>query len=225
MEHLGKKVILSAKIEQALAIACEARKGGFATIHGYVPSTDYIVKPIVNINFTSRFSYTNILEKKNEAMAKVRFEDVSMKNPKLSSLSIEEQKKLFIVAKGEMSASAEKTLCGVREDAHRVAHDTFYVPCVEGVKVKLKTQKIGSDTVLVEENGCYIGENVSILAMERSRVIVKEGEKKVINSQAKTIMKQEIERAYKDKDFRVITFALKEDNFDSLKIGGNEITN
>jgi len=215
-----------ARILASIAVLEEAVKGGFATIQGYKPTTNYIKSPVINVTFTSRFSYENLLKRRLEALEGISFDDVALTDPKLTALTTEAAMELFETRKAMMVASANKTLSGVRDDAHRQAHDKFYASISEGVKVHLQTEKVDGETVLVlAKDGNPIANNVMISAIEQSRVVVEEGEYKKVNSGAPVLMTNAITKVFNSRSVSFKTFSLKEGNFDKLTISKNTLEN
>ena len=150
-----------ARIIAALAVLEDTNKGGFATIKGYKPTTGYIKSPTVNITFTSRFNYLNLLERRLDALKSITIDSIDMNDPKLTKLSEDKQKALFEKAMSELVASDERTLEGKSTDSHRKAHDTFYAKVSEGVKVHFVTEKVEGETVLVlAEDGNPFAKNL-----------------------------------------------------------------
>lgn len=218
------EVTIPTNMVEVLDVLSQTRKGGFAVIKGYESKSDRTESEIADITFNSRFSYENLLKKKVELLSSIRFEDLEIKSEKLLALDETEQKKQFIACKAAIVASVEKTLAGVREDAHRIAHDTFYVNVDTGVKIHLKTEKVDGKTELVLENGKPVAESIMISALEVGRRITKEGKYKIVNSGTKVLMDNCIAKALKEKGFRDIkTLSLKEGNFESLHISNMEI--
>jgi hypothetical protein len=219
------KINISASMVEVIEALETARKGGFAVLKDYVSTSNRTEPEVSDITFNSRFSYENLLTKKSDLLASIRFEDLTIKGEKLLSLDVEAQKKQFIACKTAMVESIEKTLAGVRDDAQRVAHDTFYQKVCEGVKIHLQTIKGANGTELVLQNGLPIAESIMVSGLEVGRKIKTPGVYKVVNSGAKVLMDKCIEKALKEKGFRDIkTFSLKKDNFSSLYIDKMEIS-
>lgn len=194
--------------------------GGFATIHGYTPTSDYITPPTVNINFISRFSTERLYQRKIAALKGLAFGDLKITDPKLTALTAQEQMSLFHDCLEKAIASMEKTLDGDRSDAHRQAHDTFYAPAAAGVKVHFKTVKVGKDTALVLQDGKPVVDSIMLSIIEVGRKVVKPGVVKTVNSGPKVLMDKCIAAAIKSKVINMKTVSLKADNFTSLTIGG-----
>jgi len=231
--------------DQIKLIEClkKTTKGGYATIHGYKPTTGYVTSPSIDCNFISRFSTMNLYKRKLKALQDVKFNDLKITAPKLLSLDETEQHKLFLQCVGKMIDSMKASIDGNRGDSNRKAHDVFYANCGMGVKVHLCTQKKGKETRLVltndggqttidvskeeaeemESKGWYpIINSVMLSIIEISRKIVIEGQKKPApNSGPKVLMDNTINEAIKSKTVSMKTISLKSDNFDSLAIGGD----
>lgn len=197
--------------------------GGFAAIKGYVLNDPkrYEEEEIVNMTFVSKFSYVNYITKKLAILKGIEFTDVKCDHEKITSLPIEKQMAIFEERKSFLIKSIEKTLSGDRSDAHRKGHDEFYRPICPGLKVHLKTTKLDGKTVLVLENGKPSVDSIMISGLPISRTIVKKGKRVVVNSQAKTHMKNAIEKVMNIKPF--MTFTFKKDNFETLTIDKREV--
>lgn len=197
--------------------------GGFATINGYKPTSDYVSPPEVNINFISRFSTEKLYQRKIDALKGISFKTLKITEPKLLALSENERFMQFTECLNKMIESLEKTLVGDRSDAHRQAHDTFYTQVSQGVKVHFKTIKSKTGTELVLQDGLPIVDSIMLCVLEVGRKVVKEGVKKVVNSGVKVLMDHEIMKALKSTGgglLSIKTISLKENNFASLRIGG-----
>lgn len=223
----------------------QTTKGGYATIHGYKPTTGYVVSPTVMLNFISRFKTLNLYSRKLRALRSVAFDDLSITAPKLVALSETAQHQQFLECVQKMIASMDKSIQGIRNDEHRKAHDAFYAYPDTGVKVHLNTIKKGKETRLVltndggtsridvskdeaeamEAKGWHpIAQAIMLSIIEIGRKTIVEGKKKPApNSGPKVLMDNAINAAIKSKTTAMKTISLKEDNFDSLTIGGELI--
>jgi hypothetical protein len=209
----GDKVVkISEKMVAVLELLKDCPNGGFATAVGYVSTSDRTVPEVADINFTSKFSYENLLKAKKAALENVNASDVD---------ATADEVELFENCKKAMLDSIETTLSGDRSDAYRTAHDTFYVHFDRGVKGHLKTAKIGKETVLVLEDGLPVVDSIMIDCLEVGRKVISEGVYKVVKNGPKVLMDKRIKKVLRNlkvKEFK--TLSLKEDGFDTLKIGG-----
>jgi hypothetical protein len=219
-----KEVLATRKQIESLSILSVLRKGGIASVRGYRPTTDYVRSPVVNLSFISRFSLFNLYNRKIVALRSLSFDNITIKGDKVASLSREEQVALFESCKETMIQSMTKTLDGVRDDAHRIAHDTFYAKTADGIKVHLRTRKEGKETVLDLEDGLPVVDSIMVGMIELHREIVEEGEKKVVKNGAKVQMDKCIEKALNGRSVSYRTLSLKEGNFDSLRMDGETFT-
>ena len=224
-EYNGKQVWVSRKFAETLEVMSLVRKGGFAHVSGYVPTTDYIETPIVNITFISRFSTAKLYARKSFALGQLSFEDITIKGDKLETLDSDAQKTLFAECVAKMVASMTKTLEGDRSDAHRQGHDRCYVVTSQGIKIHLDTVK-GDDghMVPVLTDGHPTAKSIMVGMIETMRSTVKEGVKKTVKNGAKVQMDKCIDRALNSRSVSYRTLSLKENNFDTLKMGGEEFT-
>jgi hypothetical protein len=221
----GKKLWIRPRDLNAVEVISKANSGGFATVKGYKPTTDYVTPPTVDINFISRFSTERLYERKLKALKELSFNDVSLDHPKLKALSSNEAMALFASCIGKMVESMDKSLKGVRDDAHRIAHDTFYFGFAAGAKLHFMTEKGnlgGKELVLV--NGHPVVESVMVSIIEISRKVVQEGVYKTTNSGEKVLMDNAINKALKSKTVSMKTISLKENNYEALNIGGESVS-
>ena len=205
---------------KTLKVLDQTVKGGFATVHGYKPTSGYIKSPTVNINFISRFSTEKLYARKMNALKDLKFSDLSITSPKLVELTETEQQTLFHSCVSAMLESMQKTLDGDRSDNHRQAHDTFYGKSSTGVKVHFQTSKVGRETHLDLIDGLPVVDSIMLSVIEIGRKVVEEGEHKIVNSGPKVLMDNAINKAIKGKTISMKTISLKSDNHTDVSIGG-----
>ena len=85
----GKEIWVSKDILANLEVLEQTNKGGFATLNGYISSSNRTIPEVSNINFTSRYSYSNLLNKKLDAIKSINFDDVTLKGDKFDGLTLE----------------------------------------------------------------------------------------------------------------------------------------
>jgi hypothetical protein len=199
---------ISNKLKDVVELLSESPRGGFATVHGYVQDGHTMVqKRVTNKNIITRFSVEKLYMKRLSKLA-------------LLEPTSKDDVELFKKAKGELIASLNKTLSGIRDDAQRKAHDKFYVKFSHGVVGHLATERIGKDTVLLKDTkGLPYVDSIMLNALEISSTIIEEGEYKTVNSRPLTLMKKAIEKRL-PKTMNMKRLSLKEGKFESLKIGG-----
>lgn len=222
----GGKVWASREQADTLNLLVQTRKGGFAKVYGYMPSTGYTVPPVQDICMVTRFSTEKLYARKVKALDAIAFADVAdaiAKEPKLNSLPVSEQRTLFNERKQKLVDSMEKTLDGDRSDAHRQGHDRCYLHLAEGVKVNYVTEK-GSDGLMhpVLDNGFPTVASIMITYLENSKTVRVAGVRKVVNSGAPVLMTNAIESLLNDRSVGLRTLSLKEGNFERLVID-NEV--
>jgi len=224
-EYNGQKVWVSRKFAETIEVMSMMRGGGFAHVVEYEPSTDYVEKPLVNITFISKFSTAKLYERKSVALGKLTFSDLTIKGDKLETIDGDAQKTLFAECVAKMVGSMQKTLDGDRSDAHRQGHDRCYVVTSQGVKLHLETVK-GPDghMVPVLTDGHPTAKSIMVPMIETMRSTVKEGVKKTVKNGAKVQMDKCIERSLNARSVSYRTLSLKEDNFKTLKMDGEEFT-
>jgi len=221
------KVWATAQQAQTLEALIQTRKGGFARVYGYKPTTDYVVSPVQDIVAVTRFSVEKLYKRKTKALNDISFADVKdaiAKNPKLSALSLTEQETLFNTRKGAMVDSMATTLSGNRDDAYREGHDRCYMHLADGVKVNYDTEK-RSDGLMhpVLTDGFPTVASIMLTYLENSKVTRVAGERKVVNSGAPVLMTKAIESLLNKKSVGIKTMSLKEDNFERLVIDGEVV--
>jgi hypothetical protein len=217
----ARQVHISDAQFDALEMLKLCANGGFATAVGYKPTTDYVKVPTVNIQFVSKFSTEKLYQRRMNALKSVSFNDLDLSHPKLKALTEAERQIQFADCMRKMLESHNKTLTGDRDDAHRQAHDEFYAPVCQGVKVHLVTEKRDGKTVLVPaDDGNPVVDTIMLTGLVIGRKTIVEGEKKVVNSGPKVLMDNAIEKAWNKRTLSMITLSLKPDNHDHIKIGG-----
>lgn len=190
------------------------RRGGFATVHGYVSglgSAKCITPGVSDVTFISRFSYKARNLKRLAILKTVTMDDIG-----------ETDADLFGTALAELIKSAEDTKADA-SDARREAHRTFYVPIAEGVTAHLKTTKVGGETELVLSDGLPIVESIMVRGLEISKRVMREGAYKPTNSRAKTIVKDKINKLLDKQTGTFKNYKLVPGSFDSLSIDGERI--
>jgi hypothetical protein len=221
------KVWASAQQAEALEALIQTRKGGFARVYGYKPTSDWDTSPVQDIVAITRFSTEKLYERKTKAVNGLTFADVKdaiAKNPKLKALSLTEQEALFNERKAMVVDSMAKTLDGDRDDAHRQGHDRCYLHLAPGVKVNYDTVK-GKDGLMqpVLTDGFPTVASIMLSYLENSKVTRVEGVRKVVNSGAPKLMSNAIDSVLNKKSVALKMLSLKEDNFERLVIDGEVV--
>lgn len=222
----GGKVWASAAQAESLKALTETRKGGFARVYGYKPTSDWVTSPVQDIVLITRFSTEKLYARKVKAINELTFADVKdaiAKNPKLSALSLTEQQALFNERKAMEVDSMTKTLDGDRDDAHRQGHDRCYLHLDQGVKVNYVTEKVDGLMQPVLTDGFPTVASIMISYLENSKSTRVEGVRKVVNSGAPKLMSNAIEAALNKKSVGLKMLSLKEDNFERLVIDGEVV--
>ena len=222
----GRKVKMTAAQAQAVQTLNASRKGGCAAVTGYVPSTNWIVPPVHDIQLLTNFSTEKLYQRRLLALEKITFADVADKlaaDPVLSSKTMSELRDIFDVRKEKMMETLQKTLDGDRSDSHRQAHDRCYAH-IGGVKLHLVTEKVdGRMEPVVDSDGNVKVANVLVKYLELNVKTRQEGQRKVVNSGAPVRMGNLIESCLNKRSVGFKTLSLKEDNFESFKIDGKLI--
>jgi len=222
----GRKVKLTPAQAQAVKTLNAARRGGCAAVKGYVPTSNWEVSPIQDIQLLTNFSVARLYQRRLEALKAIEFADVVEKvsgDEKLGNMTIPELKKLFDDRKAMLIGSLEKSLDGDRDDAHRAAHDRCYAHIGE-VKVHLDTEKVnGAMEPVVDSDGEVKVKTVMVNYLELNVKTVKAGKRKVVNSGAPVRMGNLIESCLNKRSVGLRTLSLKEDNFQEFKIDNRVI--
>lgn len=225
LEINGNKFLISARQASTLQTLIDANKGGFASVKGYVSTSNRVKPEVSDIQFVSRFSYERLNARKRAALESLTYADVANEvasNPKLSALTAAEAKAQFEECKAKEIESIDKTASGDRDDSYRAGHDRCYGFIGDGIKVHYLTEKVAGKMQPVLVDGLPIVESIMVPMIEVGRKVVTEGEYKVVNSGPKVLM-DNIIRRHMPKSTKYTTLSLKEDNFDSLAIAGEEI--
>jgi hypothetical protein len=221
-----KEVWVTPAQAEALTQLIDAKAGGCAGIHGYIPSTGYIINPVVDLQVLTKFSYKKLLKRKRDALETIIFADVQdaiADEIKLSVLGTSDQNALFETRKQALLKSIDTTLEGVRDDAHRQGHDRCYVGFADGIKAHLVTEK-GTDGLKypVMLNGFPVVDSIVLGCIELNRKVIKEGVYKPVNSGAPVLMGNAIESLLNKRSVSYKAISLKADNFDRVVISKQE---
>lgn len=221
--HNGNTFNCSARQAAALDILMDTNGGGFATVHGYKSASS---GEIADISFISRFSMEKLYARKREALESMKVEDIIdgiRENPKIKALTVDALWTAFDERKAALIESIDKTDAGDRSDAHRQAHDRNYAHLVPGVKVNYVTEnKGGLQIPVLDADGIPTVASIMLSIIQVSKVVKEEGTHKVVNSGVPVILSNAMDRKL-PKSCKIKTISLKDDNFESLTIGGEEL--
>ena len=223
----GERVWISPEMNEALTTLLETRHGGVACVHGYIPTTNYIQPPVIDIQMITRFQYTRLLERRKTALEAITFEDVAPHiNPDsiLGAKDTDAQRTIFEARKAKEIASIDKTLSGDRSDAHRQAHDRCYTHFGNGIKLHLITEKDEDgykQPVLMD--GYPIADSIMVSHLELNRKVQKDGVIKQVNSGAPVLMSKAIKRVLNNRSVGLRMLSLRPDNFERLTIDRQSI--
>lgn len=214
---------------EALRMLSETRKGGFATVHGYVPKSNWMKekRPVQDIQFLSRFSVSKLYQRRIDAIMDLQFDDLAdaiAKDSKLSEKSDSELREIFVARKMKEVEAMTKTLNGVRDNAHRQAHDRNYIHVSEGVKVNLVSE-MNEDgfKIPVLRDGVPTVKSIMILAIFLNVKTLVEGERKYTNSGAPVRMSNAITATLNRPGLDIRTLSLQPGNWQSITIDGEEL--
>lgn len=222
----GRTVKMTAAQAQAVKTLNASRKGGCAAVTGYVPTTNWIVPPVQDIQLLTNFSTEKLYKRRMLALEGITFADIADKlagDEKLRNKTLAECQTLFNTRKDKMIDTLQRTLDGDRSDAHRQAHDRCYVH-IGGVKLHLITEKVdGLMEPVVDSDGAVQVKNVMVKYLELNVKTRQKGQRKVVNSGEAVRMSNLIESCLNKRSVGFRTLSLKEDNFESFKIDGKLI--
>jgi len=223
--HDGRSFYCSARQAAAIDALMNTNAGGFATAKGYVSTSGRVKPEKADITFVSRFRVSNLYRRKIEALEAMTMDDIMdmvRNDPKISAVKTDKLYATFEDRRKYLIESLQKTLDGDRSDAHRQAHDRNYVTLTDGIKVHFKTEKVDGIMVPILHNGLPIVESIMLNIIEISKKIIEPGEYKPVNSGVPVILGNAMERKL-PKSCKMKTLSLKEDNFDSIAIGGETV--
>lgn len=224
MKADGQEFWVSARQASALQTLSESNKGGFASVKGYRTSKNQVA----NYTVLTRFNTPRLYQRRIAALEAIEVGDIMdsvRANPKLAALSVEQLCAEFEARKATEIASLQKTLEGSdRDDAHRAAHDRNYATITDGVKVHFKSEKNSEGVkVPVLHEGLPIVESIMLAIVEVKRDILVEGDpQKPVNSGVPVLLSNAMMKLLPKSTFYQ-ALSLKDDNFDSIAIGGNEL--
>ena len=220
----GLQVWITQAQLDALEVLEVAQAGGVAAVNGYVPATGYVVKPTVNIQMLTRFSYPRLLNRKMDALKAIQFSDIPANVIPSHKSKGKTDEEWFDIRKEQEIASMQKTLDNDRSDAHRQGHDRCYAHFAKGISAHLVTEKRDDGLMHpVLTNGFPTVKSIMISYLELNRKVVVEGEYKSVNSGASVLMKKAIDKVLNQRSVGIRKLSLKEDNFQSLSISKNVV--
>lgn len=222
----GREFLASARQAVAIETLIESRKGGFASIKSYRSDSNYIEPKVSDLTILTRISVLRLYERKIDALLALKYEDAApfMRASKLIALSDDARRQAFEDRRTCEIESMRKTLAGIRDDAHRQAHDYFNCNISEGVKVHFKTEKLLKETkmVLDETSGLPIVESINLTYIPINEKIIEPGRHKHVNSGIPVLISKAIAEAL-PRSCKIRTASLKEDKFTSIEIDGNTV--
>jgi hypothetical protein len=219
----GQAVWMSASEADLLTTLEACNKGGVAGINGYVATSKRVTPEVANYQAITIFSNTRRLERAKIQVSEVSFADCNLDTIPDTKLKGQTRQQWFDIAKGELLASATKTLENDRSDAHRQGHDRCYTPFHQGVKAHLVTERVDGIMQPVLTDGYPTVESIKLSVLILNKTVVSKGEYKPVNSGAKVLAKNAINKVLNQRSIGVRTLSLKAGNFDSLHIAKNVI--
>jgi hypothetical protein len=220
----NRAVRISPNMLDSVNVLENCNNGGCASIKGYVPYSGYVVSPILNIQFISKFSNDRRMERRIAALEAITIADMPTTWIPTAKLKGQTHEYYFNMRKDFELASMRKTLNRDRSDAHRQGHDRCYVSFSKGISAHLYTAK-GTDGLMhpILTDGLPTVESIMVSAIELNRTVIVEGEYKHVNSGAPKLTSNAINKLLNQRSVSIRKFSLKADNFDALVIDHNAI--
>jgi hypothetical protein len=240
----GRKVWITNGELEAIRTFEECRKGGMATIHGYIPNDrkeggDWITAPVQDISVLTRFSYKRLAERKLAVLEGLSLDDARIQkaiaaDPKLSEASRDKLEAAWADRLERARNTVEKLAPDAdRDDAHRQAHDADYWPVSEGVKVHFVTEpttitvdgakKTVKRPVLTDGLPTVASVMLSVIVLETRARPGQEGERYVPNSGIPVRLGNAISRAVNQPGLSFRTVSLKPGRWESISIDTHRI--
>jgi hypothetical protein len=222
----GDKFWCTHEQRNVLDVLYELQHGGIATIHGYTPTTGWELPPVNDVQVITKISIESLYRRKIQALDSVSFADVKPMlacDEKLSQLSESEARKIFNDRKQKLIDSMTKTLEGDRSDSRRAAHDAHNITVTKGVKVNLKSGKIGKEKHVIIKDGSPIAESILLNCIEISKKEIRPGVRKVVNSGVEVLMGNCIENCLNKRSVGLKTYSLDPSKFESIVVSKKTI--
>lgn len=244
----GRQVWITAAELATLDRIEECRKGGFATVHGYIPndrttdkSASWIEAPVQDIQFLSRFSYSKLAARKLALLETLSLDTPAIReaiaaDPKLSAASEADLQEAWADRIERARNTVEKLQPGAdRTDAHRMGHDADYWTVTEGVKVHFETQptEIVVDGKTKKVRRPILTDGLpTVDAIMLSTINIKttareghEGVRHVPNSGVKVLLGNAIDKVLNQPGLAMRTISLKPGRWESISIDTHKILN
>jgi len=202
------------------------RRGGCSSVVGYRPSTDWIERPVHNIQMITNISVRNLYKRRETALKAIEFGDISRAaadDDVLKDMKVIELMEHFNARKAMEMKTIRNMLDDGPKNAHSQAHDTFYAR-ISGVKIHLVTKKVGKETEVVVNSGYPTLDSIMVPYIELHTTVIKEGvHKPPPNSGAAVRIGRLIEKCLNKRSVVYKTLSLKGDNFEAFRASGKEV--
>lgn len=220
----GRKVKMTPAQAKSIEVLTNTRKGGCASVVGYVPTSNWDVSPVHNIQFITHFSNTKLYERRLKALSEVVFKDISERlagDEKLGNLTTIACMELFEKRKKMLMDQLTRTLEDKPKNAHQLGHERCYAH-IGDVKIHFETEKVGDHKQPILEDGECLCASIMIPYLELNVTEVQKGRRKVVNSGAPVRMGNLIESCLNSRSVVLKTLSLKTDNFEALRVDRQE---
>lgn len=219
----GRSVKMTARQANTIETINNTRKGGCGSVIGYVPTTNWDIPPVQDIQLITHFSTENLYKRRLKALDAIKYADVAPflgGDEVLRNLTVKECIEIFEARKEKMMESLRKSLDGDRSGAHRQAHDRCYA-IVGDVKVHLLTE--GKPAMPIEDaEGNVIVDTIMIPYLELNVTERQKGKRKVVNSGKDVRIGNLITKCLNKRSEVYKTLSLKEDNFEVFRVDHQE---
>jgi hypothetical protein len=223
----GNAFRVSQEQADALYALETTNKGGFASVIGYRPSSNYVVPPLHDYQVITRFSYAKLQERKRDALEAITWKQVKddiLSIPKVAALAKEKGEEhirgIFNERKAKELDSIHVSASGDRSDSHRQAHDRCYGRVMEGIRVHYQTHKIDGETHPILTDGLPTVESIMLNVLILSRNVREPGERKAVNSGVPVLISNAIAKQLNARSVGFKALSLKPGNFETVRMGG-----
>jgi len=216
----GRLVKVSGAQARAIEELAHARNGGCASVIGYRPTSNWVTRPVHDIQLIAKISIKNLYKRRLAALEDIQYGDVAAKvaaDEKFGDLTAASCVETFNKRKEMLIEQINRNLEDKPKNAHQEAHERCYA-YIGTVKVHLITKKVDGRMEPVVTEGTVQCDNILVPYLELNVTVKEPGERKVVNSGAPVRMGKFIESALNQKSVGLKQLSLKDDNFVEFRI-------
>lgn len=200
------------------------KHGGIGNwVHGYRPTTGYLIPPIEDIQILTHFSLAKVYQRRKEALNSITYGEVAeaaAMQDKLKHLTAAQVLEYFKARRAMLVKSMVATLSGDRGDNYRQGFDRCYIHAARGIRINVKSVRHGNIMEPVLVNNTPVAEGILVTYLELGKIIIQPGKKRPPpNSGAPVLIGNIIESKLNARSVDIKTLSLKSDNFISLEVG------